>query len=1039
MCCLALSAIGVSSISFAQSADAPAAQNQPVDAAAKSLMAANGLFTRGLFKAAAESYADFLSQYPTHAQATSARYAMAVCDYKLRAFDKAAEQLRQVLANPKFDQRDEALAVLGHCELSQAHNEQALAAFDELLAKYPDSKHAQMAALNRGQVLYLSKKYPESAKACESFLARYPETPARADALYFLGLSQRAQNQNDDAVKTLAQLTKKYPESAHQIDALLLTGQALEAMGKLDEAMEAYRQMTASAPATRKADALYSLGVCLYKAGKYEDAATQLSLLDRDYPSSSYSKPARLQLGLAQLAGIKTSEARNTLNAVVRDDPDHAAEARYGLAQCDMADKRYEQARQTLGELQLPQPPPANVSQIALDHAVCTMELTQFQPAADELEKLRSQYPASTQIPEATYRQAFCLHKLGKFDQSHELCQQVAKLKAPDLIDANTELDAEDLFHLEKYAEAEKQFAQLAGSTKDDAKRLRFNFRQGQCEYFAGNYPRAVALLQPIAVDAGADRNPELQQASLLLGDALLQQGKDADAIAPLKHYLQVSQTERQQAEYKLGMAQLHTTEVDLARAAFERAAQGPGDSPWVQRALFERGQIDLKAKRYDEASATFRRVLAAKAPDEISGPAAYQLGWAEFEAKRYPQAAAAWKDMGAKYPKDKLAPDAAFQQAVALREAKQLSEASDAFLAYASTNPQGQYAVRARQLAAACLKESGKNDQAEKMLADLAGTAKGPEAAGVLFDLATSQQDAKESAAAESTYRRLLTEHPDDKLAPTGGTNLAILLYEDKKYDEAAVLLEKVVASAAADPKVLAVADYRLGLCYEKLSKPDKAAAMFAAYHEKGGGNDEIEASSLVHAGLAYADDGKFDKAEQSLSEMLKKYPTHKDAPVAMLKLGEVQAEQQNYDGSNRTFAQFLQISPKSEFAYRAEFGIGWALENQKKFDESRKAYQKAIAATNGETAARAQFQIGETFLDEGKFEQAIPALLAVDDVYKYPAWSARALFEAGRAFEQLKQNDQAKKQYTDVVTKYKESPQASMAQDRLKSIAGS
>ena len=66
------------------------------------------------------------------------------------------------------------------------------------------------------------------------------------------------------------------------------------------------------------------------------------------------------------------------------------------------------------------------------------------------------------------------------------------------------------------------------------------------------------------------------------------------------------------------------------------------------------------------------------------------------------------------------------------------------------------------------------------------------------------------------------------------------------------------------------------------------------------------------------------------------------------------------------------------------------------------------------------------------------MPALLAVEDVYAYPKWSARALFEAGRAFEQLKQPDQAKQQYTQLVTKYKDAPEAEMAQDRLKEIEG-
>jgi TolA-binding protein len=49
---------------------------------------------------------------------------------------------------------------------------------------------------------------------------------------------------------------------------------------------------------------------------------------------------------------------------------------------------------------------------------------------------------------------------------------------------------------------------------------------------------------------------------------------------------------------------------------------------------------------------------------------------------------------------------------------------------------------------------------------------------------------------------------------------------------------------------------------------------------------------------------------------------------------------------------------------------------------------------------------------------------------------WSARALFEAGRAFEELKQPDQAKKQYEQVSTKYKDAPESELARGRLKAL---
>jgi TolA-binding protein len=233
------------------------------------------------------------------------------------------------------------------------------------------------------------------------------------------------------------------------------------------------------------------------------------------------------------------------------------------------------------------------------------------------------------------------------------------------------------------------------------------------------------------------------------------------------------------------------------------------------------------------------------------------------------------------------------------------------------------------------------------------------------------------------------------------------------------------------------AAAYYRLGWCYQKLAKPAQAAEAFAKYDPKqAGGTQEVAASALLQGGLAYAEQKNFDAAERSLAAMLEQHPKNPQAALATLRLGEVQAELGKYEQSQQTYATFLKRFAKDPFAPRAQFGIGWALENQKKYDEARAAYKKVIAGNNGETAARAQFQIGETFLAESKFNEAIPALLAVEDVYAYPTWSARALFEAGRAFEELKQPDRAKKQYEQVATKYKDSAEAELARGRLKAI---
>ena len=142
------------------------ARAQRVDAAMKKLMAASGLFQRGMYAMAAEEYADFLKGHPGHAQATDARYGLAICLYRQSKYPQTVTEIQKVLKDARFKQRDEALAVLGHCRLVTGANAEALAALDELLAKHPGSRHAEVAWLNRAQALYLLGRHGEALKAC---------------------------------------------------------------------------------------------------------------------------------------------------------------------------------------------------------------------------------------------------------------------------------------------------------------------------------------------------------------------------------------------------------------------------------------------------------------------------------------------------------------------------------------------------------------------------------------------------------------------------------------------------------------------------------------------------------------------------------------------------------------------------------------------------------------------------------------------------------------------------------------------------------
>ncbi|MCE5325189.1 MAG: tetratricopeptide repeat protein [Planctomycetaceae bacterium] len=1026
----------------AQETDAKPAPVQEVksDAAMKQLMAASGLFDKGLYKMAITEYEAFLAKYPTHEKASAARYGLAVCHYRLKppAYAEAAKALNELVKDKKFSQRDEALAVLGHCLLATKQNEQALAAFDDLLENHAKSKHAELAALNRAQVLFLLERPKDSLAACEKFLKDFSGSSRKGAAEYFMACSQSALKDYAGSEKTLGKFISDNKSSSYAADATLLLGQAMENQNKLDGAAEQYRSFLKIAPDPRKGEGYYSLGLALYKAGKFADAVTELSTAVSKYGSDSYAPAARLQLGLAQLGAGQIADARKMLEQVVANDPQRSRKAAYWLAQCDMTEKKHDAARQALLKLAAMTPPPENLPAIQFDAALCAMEMGQFEVAAKEFASFAEKNSGHAQAPDAMYRQAFCLHKLTQFDASNTLCEKILKGPASSVTTPTTELSAENLFLMSKHADAAKLFEKLMAGAQG-ARQQRLSLRLGQCAFLAGDYKKAATILAPIAADAAAAKDENLREAAFYLGDAQIQLQQYAPAAKSLETYIASGGTLKEEATFKLGLSHSRAGHTDKAEKTLATLIDQPLGSPWVARSLLAYGQLAYqKLKQSDKAADALNKVLdpKAKAPADVLPAAMFLLGWIDFDAKKYDAAAARFGKLVADYPKDALAADAALQQGICAKESGKTDEAIKLLKTFISSYDSSPRVNEARFMLAECLAKSNKHAEAIEIFNALADK-KQSVSDVVLYNLAWSQRAAKDNAKAVTAYKQLLSQFPGSKLISPTRTELAELLCLDKKFSEAAALAEKVLADRSADAKTKAIAQYRLGLCYNEMSEPSKCAKAFAEFLKTYPDNDLVPAA-MYQAGVACTAAGELDKAEEHYTTLIKKFENDKLVPVARLKLGEVQATNGNYKASAATYQDFLDKHKGNEYGYLARFGIGWAMENQKKYDDARTWYTAVIEAHNGETAARAQFQIGECYFAQAKYAEAARELLKVDIVYAYPQWSCKALYEAGRAFEYLKQYDEARAQYTTCAEKYKDQDSTALAKKRLDNLPG-
>ncbi len=106
-------------------------------------------------------------------------------------------------------------------------------------------------------------------------------------------------------------------------------------------------------------------------------------------------------------------------------------------------------------------------------------------------------------------------------------------------------------------------------------------------------------------------------------------------------------------------------------------------------------------------------------------------------------------------------------------------------------------------------------------------------------------------------------------------------------------------------------------------------------------------------------------------------------------------------------------------------------------------KWYEQAATMNESESAARARLMLGEISFLKKDYKEALKQFFKVGYGFGYPQapeaikpWQAIAIFEAGGCFENLKNVEQARKSYQEVVDKFPNSDKVADARRRLQSL---
>jgi TolA-binding protein len=544
----------------------------------------------------------------------------------------------------------------------------------------------------------------------------------------------------------------------------------------------------------------------------------------------------------------------------------------------------------------------------------------------------------------------------------------------------------------------------------------------------------ALAALLPV-LDSAEGRlksDAQLTQGSLLMAVA-----RYGEATGPLEAFLASNPTGEEEVKGRgeLAICYARSGQLDKAKKAYAEllekhprhslvlptaeqlaeAAYEAGDSPWAMQ-LFgwlttESGSKEhelkgmaglawsqLKGGRLAEAAATFEKLLQEDPPATIAVEAAMACGRIFEQLDRSDPALAMYDLVIDKYPKSLEHPQAL--------------------------------------LAAARLRDKLQQDRQSAALYERLATEypKLPEADAVLYEWAWVLSDLGRTAESVALFERLRREHPQSRYGADATYRIARQAFAAKDYARASELAAEVLAGNP-DAAIREHTLYLRGQIAAAREDWDQVHQAFTALAK-----DFPESPSRLVAEYWVAEAAyrrrDYQAAGKLLDDLARRTQGRRDSWLAMIPLrrAQVLAQLNQWSEAYVIVSKIEADYPDFEQQYEVEYLIGRCLASRADFQGARDAYLKVVRSPTGaktETAAMAQWMIGETYFHQKNHEAALKEYLKVEILYAFPTWQAAALLQAAKCRDLLGDSGEADKLYARLM---KEHPGSEFAKEAAK-----
>lgn len=971
------------------------------------------------------------------------QYAVAAAHYGHARWELALAEFEKFLKNfPAHDKADQASFYMGESLVQLRRFKEASQQFRTLVDRQPDEPLARKVLFRAGEASYFAGELDKAQPALTEFLKRHPDDKLNAYVLPYLGDMALEQGSTLEAEELYRRALSEFPDGRLQDDCRFGLARALEQQGKIEQACGIYRSLARKPGAAWADEAQYRLGRHAYDQGDFEASLEAWAAFDREMAGSSLAPQARLARAQALFQLRRWPEAEAALKPLTTAK-ELAVEARYWLGLVQKARGEWAAAAETLLAAAATNPQHALAPAITFHAGDALLLAGKPAEARKQFERVSQSWPDDALADDALLGQmrAALAQSDGASIDEGALAFKEHFAESGLLHDAKR-VQARSLLSRHKFAEAAAILEPLvltglaiaAPETLPDRYLLALAY-QG-----LARPDETLALLEPVLKAADHELAAD---AVRLKAAAQFAAKKYAEAIATLKQFLDTNPhgDALVEARAELAVCYASTKQFEQSRSLYAELVKDKVAPKLLDPVRLALAEIALASGEHAWASELFAEVAKSSQVPDKAAKALAGLGFSHLKSGKDALALEAFTKLLEKYPGEPPAAEAAFARAELLAKTKQ-PQALEAYRAVFEKYAKSRQAPSALLAAARLEEQAGKLDPArtlyERFERDYANSTQLDES---LYNHAWVLRSLNQPAEADALFEKICKRFPKSRFRLDAMYRLA---------EDAGALGNKAVAmqwisTLLAEKPNADITSHALYLAAQQSIAAESWKDTIELLTTLLKDYPQTELAVLAEFWIAESKYrlGQYDESQAAFDRLAAHLPKSRESWTAMVPLRRAQilVHQKKWTEAEPLARSIAKEFPDFDQQYEADYVVGRCLAAGGRFDEARKVFNQVVHSQSGgktETAAMAQWMIGESYFHQKNYESAIREYLRLEILYAYPTWQAGALLQAGKCHEAMGEWPQAVELYARLLKNYPGNTFSNEATRRLQTAQG-